>query len=444
MVDKNYLQNLINQKSAKIGIIGLGQVGLPTALSFSKIGYSVIGHDVNQTLLDSLSNGKPPFQEDGLFDLLNSCLKNKKFIVESNFNNTVTNSDILIVCVPTPLGNSVQPDLSALENVCNSLSLTSLDGKLIVIESSIPPGTMEKIVLPAINKSNSNCWICFVPERLAPGQAFSEIHSTPRMIGYIDLDSGDLAKSLYEKLVTSKIYLTTSKVAEISKLVENTYRDVNVALANEISMICEIYGIDFLDLKNVCNSHPRVNLLDAGPGVGGPCLPKDPYLLLNPPNSNNIDSKIIQSARQINDSMPNHVVEITKNALSENNKSISNAKITILGVSYKANVSDVRLSPAESIISNLLASGSSVHVFDPICEQSFDAVKCSSILEAVSNSDAIILITDHNEFKSLDLNEIKSNMNTPIVIDTRRILDIEQVEKIGMQYYGIGYGVKSK
>lgn len=440
--NKNSLQNLIETKSVNIGIIGLGQVGLPTALSFCDVGFSVIGNDLNQSLLQKISNGESPFEEHGLDNLLKSCIESKKFTIEINFKKTINDSNIVIVCVPTPLGDGIKPDLSALENVCNSLSNLELNEKLIIIESSIPPGTMENIVVPIIKKTNKDCMIAFVPERLSPGQAFSEIRTTPRVIGYVDKISGELTKLLYKNLVTSEIFLTNAKVAEISKLVENTFRDVNVALANEISLICERYDIDFLELQKVCNSHPRVNLLDAGPGVGGPCLPKDPYLLLNPSNSDTISSEIIESARKTNDSMPNHVVEITKSGLARVNKSLKESKITILGVTYKANVSDVRLSPAKDIILKLLESSNQVIVYDPQSSESFGAQKNSDLWNSISNSDALIVVTNHDEFKTLDLNEIKSKMNTPIIVDTRRIFDRNRAEEIGIMYYAVGYGGK--
>jgi len=385
-----------------------------------------------------------PFEEPGLDNLLKSCIETKKFTVETSFEKTINNSNIVIVCVPTPLGDGIKPDLSALENVCNSLSNLQLNKKLIIIESSIPPGTMENIVLPIIKKINKDCMIAFVPERLSPGQAFSEIRTTPRIIRYVDKKYGELTKLLYENLVTSEIFLTHAKVAEISKLVENTFRDVNVALANEISLICEKYDIDFLELQKVCNSHPRVNLLDAGPGVGGPCLPKDPYLLLNPPNSDTISSKIIESARKTNDSMPNHVVEIAKSGLARVNKSLEDSKITVFGVSYKTNVSDGRLSPTKDIISKLVESSKQVIVYDPKSSESFGAKKSTDLWDSISGSDVLIIVTNHDEFKNLDLNEIKPKMNTPIIVDTRRIFDSNKAEKIGIMYYAVGYGGKHK
>jgi len=431
----------IEKTESKIGIVGLGQVGLPTALSFSDVGFDVTGYDISSELLASLENGKAPFEENGLQDLLNSCIHKKLFHTQTNFVSLLENSDIIIVCVPTPLTENVRPDLSALEKVCGSFLDIFLNEKLIIIESSIPPGTFANLVVPILqskNKIGENCWAAFVPERLAPGQALHEIRTTPRVIGHYDEDSGKLAKALYQKLVTSEIIVTSATIAEISKLVENTYRYVNVALANEVGLICEKYGIDFKELQKVCNSHPRVNLHQSGPGVGGPCLPKDPYLLLNPQGKEPIDSKIISYAHQINDSMPAHIVSLVEKGLKHHGKSISNSKIGVLGVAYKANVSETRLSPAKEIISLLIKNSAQIQVYDPKTKETFGG-NPSDLWNCISNSDAIVIVTDHNEFKSLDLGEIKNKMNLPVVIDTRRIFDNKKAESLGITYLAVGY-----
>jgi len=443
---KQFLK-LIENLDAKIGIIGLGQVGLPTALSFSKVGFDVIGHDVNKKLLEQLENGTTPFEEEGLLDLLNSCRQKNKFFTESSFEKIIQKCDVMIICVPTPLTDSIRPDLSALENVCNSLSEFSLKNKLVIIESSIPPGTFEELVLKSLNAKNCvgvDCWATFVPERLAPGQALSEILTTPRIIGYNDEQSGNLARALYSKMITGEIFVTPVRVAEISKLVENTYRDVNIALANEVSIICEMYGIDFKELQRVCNTHPRVNLHNAGPGVGGPCLPKDSYLLLNPHGKKTIDSKIIQYARKINDSMPQHVVDLVRKGLKSHNKSLSDSKIGIWGVSYKANISDTRLSPAKEIIAKLKNEGAEVSVYDPKTNESFGGKRTSDMWDAISDNDALVVVTDHDEFKKADLSKIKENLRLPIIVDTRRIFDNKFVESLGISYLAIGYPSKTK
>ena len=282
----NNLLSKIENYEAKICVIGLGQVGLPTALTFCQSGFDVTGHDINKDLLSSLNQSKAPFEEKGLEELLKSCIASKRFHTNSNAEDSIRNADVIIVCVATPLTSGIMPDLSYLEKACQSISEISLDNKLVIIESSIPPGTFKGLVLPILEKKSKlgkDFWAAFVPERLAPGIALSEIKTTPRVIGYADEESSKIATSLYRKMVTSQVVSTPVEVAEISKLVENASRDVNVAFANEVGLICENYGIDVVELIKVCNSHPRVKLLQPGPGVGGPCLPKDPYLLLNPP-----------------------------------------------------------------------------------------------------------------------------------------------------------------
>src|SRR5438445_10121240 len=347
-MSKEALLKKIQNKEAKICVIGLGQVCLPTALTFAKSGFNVTGHDINKDLLSLLDSKRSPFEETGLEELLKSCIEGKRFHTNSKLEDSIRDSSAIIVCVATPLTNGIRPDLSFLEKACNSLSGLSLADKLVIIESSIPPGTFGGLVVPMLQKKNklgSDFWVAFVPERLAPGQALSEIQTMPRVVGQVDEESGELAKTLYENIVKSEIFLTTAQIAEISKLVENTFRDVNVAFANEIGLICEKYGIDVAELIKVCNSHPRVKLLQPGPGVGGPCLPKDPYLLLNPQGKKQIDSKIIVDSRKINDGMPYHVVSLVLDAIKKYDKKISESTVLVLGVSYKANVSDTRFSP---------------------------------------------------------------------------------------------------
>jgi UDP-N-acetyl-D-mannosaminuronic acid dehydrogenase len=443
MLEKfRHILELIETKTAKLGVIGLGQVGLPTALSFADVGFTVTGSDINKKLLENLSNGLVPFEEEGLSELLSKCIQNNKFHTIDKTEDLIDICDVMIVCVPTPLTEHVEPDISYLEDVMKVLANHSLDGKLVIIESSIPPGTFENLILPYIQKKNSlgdNVWVAFVPERLAPGSATKEIRTTPRVIGSHDHDSGNLAKSLYQKMVSAEVITTDVKIAEISKLVENTYRDVNVALANEISLICEKYGIDFKELRVVCNSHPRVNLHNAGPGVGGPCLPKDPYLLLSPHGQDVIDSKIIQYARMINDSMPKHVVDLVATGLSSHGKTLKGSKIGVWGVAYKANVSDTRFSPAEGIISNLILRGAKVTVFDPYTSESFGGTKVPDMWNAVTGSDALVIVTDHDIFKVADIGIIKNKLGTPLVIDTRRVVDGKLAHSISLTYMAVGY-----
>jgi len=438
------IRSKLEERSAIVGVVGLGQVGLPTALTFCKAGFSVIGHDINSELLKKLTNGQIPFFEPGLEQILKNSLEEKKFHTEEKIENLVSQCDTILICVATPISEEILPNLSFLANVCNSLSKQKINGKLIVIESSIPPYTFENLVLSLLDKEHElgeKFWITCVPERLAPGQAISEIATTPRVIGYKEKKSEILTKLLYQSIVKSEIVTAPVRVVEISKLVENTYRDVNVALANEISKICEIYGIDVDDLRMVCNTHPRVNLLSPGPGVGGPCLPKDPYLLLNPQDNSSIKSDLILEARKVNDSMPFHVLREINHEIGEN----PNGKtITILGVTYKANVSDTRYSPAIQIIPSLKQRGFKVEVYDPFSDETFGGEKSSDLWNSISKSSMLLILTDHSEFKSISLEKIKHSMENPVIFDCRRIFDKNEAEKIGIKYLGIGYHPKTE
>ncbi|MCV0399626.1 MAG: nucleotide sugar dehydrogenase [Nitrosarchaeum sp.] len=437
------LQERINSSKAQICVVGLGQVGLPVALSFCNVGFVVRGLDVDKDHIELLKNGKSPFEEPILEEMLIKSRKEERFFPTLD-QNAIAESDVIIVCVPTPISKEIKPDLSLLKNACDTISRFELKNKLIVIESSIPPKTFESMILPSLSgDKTTNIFASYVPERLSPGQAFEEINTTPRVIGARDQKSRDVTYDLYKKIIKADIFKTSPIVAETCKLVENTFRDVNIALANEIAMICERYDIDVLEIQKICNSHPRVNLLTPGPGVGGPCLPKDPYLLLNPQDSEQIDSKIISNARKINDYMPSHVFHLIENTLKEQNKEIKNSTITILGTAYKGNVSDTRYSPSEKIASLLLETCSNVKINDPHSKISFGAKYEENISKAIKNSDVVVILTDHDEYKNINLQEMKKDMNDdPILIDTRRIFDKEIAENVGFTYVSIGYNNK--
>ena len=433
----------IKNYQAQISVIGLGQVGLPTALTFSKQGYKVFGNDVNKTLISSLIQKKLPFKEEGLNKLINQTIDNGKFEPNESLDYAVRQSDVIIVCVATPLASNNKPNLTFLQNVSESLGTMDLHGKLVIIESSIPPGTFADFVLPFISQNNKlgeDFWAAYVPERLSPSKALSEIKQTPRVIGVEDNESGNLAKFLYENIVELPVIVTTSKIVELSKLVENSFRDVNIAFANEIALICEHYGVDFTKLANVCNSHPRVNLHMAGPGVGGPCLPKDPFLLLNPSENMKLNSKMIQESRKINDLMPFHISKLVIDALESQGKKISNSTILVLGAAYKGNVSDTRFSPSRHIIHDLQQKLCTVLLYDPHTTETFDAEKIDTLDESViQNCDALIIATDHDEFKNLKPSFFKLMKQTPILVDTKRMFNATEIENLDVIYSSVGY-----
>ena len=439
------LDKKISEKHAKVCVIGLGQVGLPTALTFSSVGFSVIGVDINRDLIDKLNSKITPFVEHGLDELLSTSIDSGRFTATYELSNSIPQSDIIVVCVATPINDQIQPNLSFLENVCNSLSNFSLDDKLIIIESSIPPGTFEELVVPILKKSsNSNFYMAYVPERLAPGQGLDEIQNTPRLIGSDDEISKNITEKFYKNMVKAQIVHTSIKIGQISKLVENTYRDVNIAFANEISRICELYGIDVQDLIKVSNSHPRVNILQPGPGVGGPCLPKDPYLLLNPKGRIPIKSELISNSRNINDNVPSRISSMVAFSLKKQNKIINDSSVLILGTAYKKNVSDSRFSPAKNLINELQKIGLTVFAIDPFTDERFGAKNVNSIWDIINTIDVVVVITDHDDFKTISLSKIKEHISSSLtIIDTRRIFDKNECESLGIEYLSIGYSASS-
>jgi len=313
---------------------------------------------------------------------------------------------------------------------------------LVIISSTVPPGTLLGKVKPKLESLSglsveTEFYLAYAPERIAPGKALKEFVESPRLVGGIGPNSTKIASELF-KTVCKTVIETDAVTAEVAKLAENTFRDVNIAFANQLALICEHYGVDVTEVIKLANTHPRVNIHMPGPGVGGPCLTKDPYLLINKIKPTDYD--IIRTARKINDSMPKHVIELTLQALKNVRKEVKNSKIAILGTAYKGDVDDSRNSPSKQIIYELIRLGAKVVVYDPYCKESFGAKKASSLYEGVKDADCILILTDHTEFKNLHLKEIKALMNEkPVIVDGRRIVNPYEAKGLGFIYYGIGF-----
>ena len=429
-----------------IAVIGLGYVGLPTAVIFAKAGLKVIGVDVNPQTVQSINSGRPPINEPGLQKLLKEALNTKLLTATTDYEYAIKNADAIIICVPTPIDENNAPILKYLDLALENVSQFLTRKKLVIIESTIPPGCTHNHIVPLIErktglKAGTDFWLAYCPERITPGKSLKEFIENDRIIGGYTHESGKIAEQLFKKVVKGKIYVTDIKTAEVAKIAENTFRDINIAFANELALICEKIGVDVMKVIQLANTHPRVNIHLPGTGVGGPCIPKDPYLLIYPAEKLGFKPKIIRTARMINDTMPNHVVNLILNGLNSVGKSIVNSKITILGTAYKGGVDDSRLSPAKEIINKLKALNANLVVFDPYCSETFGARSEKSIEEAVLNSDCIVLVTDHPEFRNLDLVRLRKLMkDNPIIVDGRRIIDPNEAKRHGFQYLGVGYG----
>lgn len=427
----------IANKEAKILVLGLGQVGLPTAFAFLERGYEVIGFDINETLVGKINAGSCPLPEKHFSEILSKHMRTKKFSATCN-PDSILEADVVLVCVATPLNNSrTNADLTILDGAIQTIGKRTNRMKLIVIESTIPPGTMKKYVIPKMElitgkKAGEHFLISFCPERISPGNALNEFLTNNRLIGAQDANSLSVTHNLLSKVTDGKIIQTDTSTAELAKLAENAYRDVNIAFANELALICESYGVDSSEVIKLANSHPRVNIHFPGPGVGGPCLPKDPYLLVAEFNTNN---SIVRTARSINDKMPQHVVDLVLNTGNRQNHFL-NKSILLLGSSYKPNVNDTRNSPTELIVQRLAKEGfTEINVHDPYSEDAFGAHATDDLQGSLSSAEFVILITAHSDYLGLKPEMFRKDAT---LIDTVRALDGKNFMKAGIKYIAIG------
>jgi UDP-N-acetyl-D-mannosaminuronic acid dehydrogenase len=425
----------------RISVIGLGYVGLPTAVVFASRGFSVVGVDVDAGRVEAVNSGRCYLREPGLDVLLRDVVSRGLLRATTEAIRVVRESDAVVIAVPTPVRDGVA-DLSYLREVLLAVRDGLHRGLLVVIESTIPPGTTVGFAKPLLEESGlrveEDFYLAHVPERIAPGRAIEELLSMPRVVGGVGPRSTEKALELYSR-VNAKPLPTDATTAEFVKLIENTYRDLNIAYANLLALMAERLGIDVYEAIRLANTHHRVNIHMPGAGVGGPCLTKDPYMLASVlPGF--WGTELIKLARRINEYMPRHTVKIVEKALEDIGVGIKGARVAVLGVAYKGGIDDTRESPAKYIVKELLEKGARVTVFDPYTSETFGAERASSLEEAVKDADVIAVVTDHPEFKSLDLDAIARLVKHRIIVDGRRVIEPYQAVKHGFAYYGIGYG----
>lgn len=436
----------IKNKDLIITVVGLGHVGLPTAVILANHGFKILGMDINKEVIEAVSSGKSHIPEPELDQIVRNVIAEGKIKVTTETFHGAREGNVIIVCVQTPLSENGKPDLTYLENACRNISKELSNGKLIVIESTVPPGTTKGFVAPILEdgsglRCGTDFWLAYCPERVMPGKVLEEFVENPRIVGGYNQDSTEVTVELFKGVVSGKILTSDCTTAEVAKLAENTFRDINISFANELAMMCEAMGIDVIEVIKLANTHTRVNIHKPGCGVGGTCIPKDPYLLLHPTDVFYSQPDMIRPSREINDYMPKHTVSLVLKALESVGKEGAR-KVAMLGVTYKGDVSSVRNSPAKEIIHDLMNLGTEVVVYDPLSKEAFAAKKAESIPEAVKGADCIVITTDSTAFKELDIGKIKVLMNDkPIIVDARRIVDPDKAKKHGFVYYGVGYGV---
>lgn len=435
------LRERILSRSARISVIGQGYIGLPTALLLADSGFEVVGYDVNPEIIEELSKGKTRMEsERGVRDLLLKHLGYNYF--PTNEHRELTGSDVIIIAVPTPRKNG-SVDLSMVLQAVRLSESNISRGGLVVIESTLPPRTFESFILTEIRRAGfklgEDIFVAYCPERAMPGNLMEELVRSYRVIGAVDNGSAELSKILYKSFVKGDIEVTDPLTAEVSKLVENSYRDVNIAFANEVARICEALGVDVRKVREIVNKHPRVNMLVPGIGVGGSCLTKDPLFLYWTSREAGYSPELIKLARNINEYMPHHYADLIDGFI-RNKKSGGRGRVCVLGVTYKGDVPDTRESPAGYLIRELIRRGHEVRVHDPIIRESFGALFFDKIEEAVEGADAIVIASDHSMFREIDLKELKglAGEDPVLLLDGRLILDSNEAEISGFIYVSVG------
>lgn len=417
----------------KICVMGLGYIGLPTSAMFASHNCEVVGVDVFPDVVATLNAGHIHIEEPGLEDVIKNVVKSKHFRASL----TPEKADAFILAVPTPnLDDEFRScDLTYVLQAARSIIPYVEKGNTVIVESTIAPKSTDDYIAPIFEeagfKIGEDIYLAHCPERVLPGQILYELKHNNRIVGGITPACTEHAARVYEVFVEGEIIKTEAKTAELSKCMENTFRDVNIALANELSKICYELDINCLDVINMANKHPRVNIHQPGPGVGGHCLAIDPYFICaKAPDQ----AKIIRLSRDTNKSMPEYVVEKVKMLLSE----IKAPKIAAFGVTYKGNVDDVRESPSMEIIDLLKTEGIDVAVYDPHVSNPTYV----SLDEAVTGADLVLILTDHDEYKNMNLSAIASKMRHPMLFDTRNIVKEDSDSGLIVVNYGNLYKFK--
>ncbi len=389
-------------------VLGLGYIGLPTASTFATHGIKVIGVDTNPEIVGGLNNGKVHLFEPGLHDLVLDALKTGNLVVRPH----PEPADVFIIAVPTPFKDGKKADLGYVISAAESIVPHLRIGNLVILESTSPPRTTVDIVSPILEKSGLKAGVDFhlaySPERVLPGQILKELIENARVIGGIDQSSSEAGRELYKIFVKGEIVLTDATTAEMVKLMENTYRDINIAAANEFARLADSFQVDIWEAISLANRHPRVNVLNPGPGVGGHCISVDPWFFVEAAPET---ARLIRTAREVNDSQPAYVVDFIRRKLY----GLKEKRITALGLSYKADVDDLRESPAIEVALRLKNSGARVTVYEPYKTSFFmDEIHSSlNLEESIADAEVLVLLVSHQQFKSMVPGDISKITHSP-------------------------------
>ena len=415
------LEEKIRNKSATIGIVGLGYVGLPLTVAFSEAGFKVLGFDTQQKRVDWVNRGQS-YIADVSAERLQAVVANG-LLETTTTQGRLEETDAICICVPTPLTRTKDPDLSYIISESKEISQYLQPGQLVVLESTTYPGTTKEVVLPILERSGlkvgSDFYLAFSPERVDPGSKNYRIGNTPKIVGGIDSRSTELAVLLYQQVAEVVVPVSCPEVAEMTKIFENVFRSVNIALVNELTLLCEKMGISVWEVIDAAASKPFGYMpFYPGPGIGGHCIPLDPYYLANKAREYDFHTRFIELAADINEQMPYYVASRIMEALNVRGRSLNDAKVLVLGVAYKKDVEDARESPSLKLIQLLREKGADISYNDPyvasiqISDETLTSVELAD--ERLSMSDCVVIATDHSGYDYQNIVD-----KTSLVFDAR-------------------------
>ena len=449
-MDFENIKKLISSNEISVCVIGIGRIGLPTALSFAKSGFNTVGVDIDTELVNRINSGDFPLKDEPGYEKIFNNVLNKKFSSTNKIEDVLPQTQIILLSLPTPMDKNNFPDYSALRTVGNTLNNLMKSGTILIVESTIEPGFIENEFINIVEGdkkrlvAGKNFGLGVCPETANPGEILHDFENLPRLVAATDDKTTRIIMDIYKHVFPVEIIrMPDCKTANAVKLTTNIFRDVNIAFVNELALLFEKLGIDTLKVLEAADKKYNFQIHYPGAGVGGPCLPVNSYQMLNLANSvGNNFLKIVKVARNVNENMPNHVVDLIIEAFTEANKSIKNSKILILGISYKPNVKDIQLSPSETIIKKLKELGAQVKIYDPFFKSAkiFDIQTESNFEDAISDSDAVALITAHNEFREIGPDFFASKMKSLILIDSSGLIDEKAAAKTDLIFKGLGRG----
>lgn len=425
----------------RVAVVGLGTVGVPVAASLAKAGHSVVGIDVDPGKVEAINRGELPPQavEPGLEALVAETVSGGGLVAAGEYDR-MADADAVLICVDTPVDpTSHQPDYAALKSSLEDVAARMKKGVLVSVESTLAPGTMASLVLPALEegsglKVHRDFHLVHCPERLAPGRLLHNLENVDRIVGGEDAVGRRQAIQLYRSVSASPLHETNWINAELCKTAENAYRDVQLAFANEVALVCEAAGGDVLKVRELVNTCPGRSMLLPGPGVGGACLPKDSWLLVSPHGG----ASLIPAARDVNEGMPDHVAELVEKALASFDLTLQGATVTLLGVGYRENVPLVVNSPAIRLSEALQKAGAEVRLHDPIVTELDGTDVWGDLGEALDGADCMVLVTAHDVYRELDWLDIHRKMSHAAIVDCRGVVPRDTCEEIGFRYFGLG------